>query len=67
MAQTHLIYDDKNKIHKHVVRSAKMEIAKHALNVNSLSDEADRLELVESKLTQAAKKYMKSKHRLFLD
>ncbi|KAG1853605.1 hypothetical protein C8R48DRAFT_675865 [Suillus tomentosus] len=48
MAQAHLIYNDKNRDHRHIVRSAKTEITKHAINVSSLSDEADRLELVET-------------------
>ncbi|KAG1845198.1 hypothetical protein F4604DRAFT_1688816 [Suillus subluteus] len=60
MARSHLIYDEKNRVHKHIVRFAKKEITKHALNVSSLSDEADRTALVESKLEQAAKKYMQA-------
>ncbi|KAG1763132.1 hypothetical protein EV702DRAFT_1221096 [Suillus placidus] len=60
MVQSHLIYDENNRVHKHIIRSAKKEITKDALNVSSLSDEADRSVLVERKLEQAARRYMQT-------
>ncbi|KAG0698574.1 hypothetical protein DFH29DRAFT_1002739 [Suillus ampliporus] len=58
VARPHLLYDEKNKVHGHIVKYAKREITKHALNVSSLLDEVDRVMLIEEKLKQAAIKFM---------
>jgi hypothetical protein len=64
----HLQFDDKNSKHRRIVRSAKKEITKHALNKAALTEEADRVALAEKKLEAAAKKVLGTgKYRFFLD
>ncbi|KAG0695473.1 hypothetical protein DFH29DRAFT_1005450 [Suillus ampliporus] len=58
VARPHLLYDEKNKVHGHIVKYAKREITKHALNVSLLLDEVDRVMLIKEKLKQAAIKFM---------
>ncbi|KAG2107619.1 uncharacterized protein F5147DRAFT_774066 [Suillus discolor] len=53
--QPDLLFDDKNKLHQRIVKSAKREIMKHALNSAALMEEGDRVTLVDKKLEQAAK------------
>ncbi|KAG1844889.1 hypothetical protein C8R48DRAFT_678314 [Suillus tomentosus] len=50
-----LLFNDKNKVHQRIVRSAKKEITKHALNIAALTEEGDRATLVDKKLEEAAK------------
>ncbi|KAG2085490.1 hypothetical protein BD769DRAFT_1681676 [Suillus cothurnatus] len=54
----HLQFDNKNSKHRRIVRSAKKEITKHALNKAALTEEADRVALAEKKLEAAAKKVL---------
>jgi hypothetical protein len=63
----HLKYDAQNKLHNNIVKSARKDITKHALNVRALSDEEDRNAIVENALKQAAIRYMNGKRDLFLD
>ncbi|KAG1869628.1 hypothetical protein F4604DRAFT_1682170 [Suillus subluteus] len=60
-ARLHLLFDDKNKMHQRIVRSAKRAIMKHALNVTALTEEGDRVTLAANKLKEAAQKRMGEK------
>ncbi|KAG1887865.1 hypothetical protein F4604DRAFT_1675009 [Suillus subluteus] len=60
-ARLHLLFNDKNKMHQRIVRSAKRAIMKHALNVTALTEEGDRVTLAANKLKEAAQKRMGEK------
>ncbi|KAG1766031.1 hypothetical protein EV702DRAFT_1050819 [Suillus placidus] len=59
---TDLLFDDKNSKHRRIVKSAKREITKHALNAAALTKEADRVTLAEKKLEVAAQKVLGTEH-----
>ncbi|KAG1867563.1 hypothetical protein C8R48DRAFT_772051 [Suillus tomentosus] len=58
----HLVFDDTNSNHQRIVKSATREITKNALNNAALTDEADRVALVNMKLEEAAKKVLGTEH-----
>ncbi|KAG1723342.1 hypothetical protein EDB19DRAFT_1916168 [Suillus lakei] len=58
VAQSHLLFDDKNNGHQRIIRSAKKEVTKHALNNTALSEGGDRVVLADTKLEGAAKKIL---------
>ncbi|KAG2082403.1 hypothetical protein BD769DRAFT_1683231 [Suillus cothurnatus] len=60
-ARPHLLFNDKNKIHQRIVRSAKRAIMKHTLNVTAVTEEGDRATLATKKLKEAAQKRMGEK------